>query len=73
MSTGITENEQAILNDAQPLSVAIPSGLAQNSKQAKPAIFQFNLKDFMSNVMTFPGVAWRSDFQLDYIKEVMGQ
>lgn len=44
MSSGITENEQDTLNDAQPLPVAIPSGLAQNNKQAKPPIFQFNLK-----------------------------
>ena len=27
----------------------------------------------MSNLMTFPGVAWRSDFQLGCIKKVMGQ
>lgn len=27
----------------------------------------------MSNVITFPGVAWKSDFQLGCIKEVMGK
>lgn len=56
---GPQENEQAMLNDAQPLQLAIPSALARivASKHTYLPVQPEKGLDFMSNVLAPLGVA----------------